>query len=720
MQYNKNNFCERSEKMKYQKLFAIEYNNKQFMIFIDENDITTFLEINDQNEYEYPMLVDYLELYRIFNLQAPYVLYKVPQFSFKNCVKTTKNGIIGLLTVITLLNTIPHVHAADAKIDITNESVTITEIAQSSKQYISIDDTNDLDKYLGQVEVTKELILNAIDDNKSIPEDLKKIVIEQFETNYKKYPTASYRVFYENIKTWEPIILSEDEYYKNFPSGSVANYSALTNKTHFIENAPIEIVLHELSHMYHSFYRELDNYIIFKLDSKTFVALSEGAIDKMVANNTPPKGSRAYTMSNNTLEFLIYLTDYTYEEFSRFGLKPMLQKAVELYPSANFKYINNSLNTIIRASIYNISIKKDAFESLFDELFEACLQKATKEKNYEPFKMFLNIIASETSVDQVNEYFEKYQEHLKKLGCASLVTSTEKKLKTYEKASGIFYDPKDDSKIGFGYFDDDKLYIIKENGTHQIVDKEKNRYQELLFSKFDVIKLRTSINDGDMRTALFNCLDEATPIAPHVYRSVPINMNGQLLGTLNTNNLYVQVGFTEDEEMGYVVLDAEGKTIYKSNKKMTNLSNKISMNILLSYYEKHGKEVELSDILNEPFIKNLQSNNCYFCNFQVEEDKIVVEPVDIIAIPMLFSKYDSYDYYKISECKIYISDENVFLSDTFEYDSELVIDLKDVLDNAGILKDDQHFYTIQMDELLQLIENYIASQKISPNLHKKQ
>ena len=42
--------------MTYKKLFPIKYNNKKFMIFIDENNRQTFLEINNQGEYEYPML----------------------------------------------------------------------------------------------------------------------------------------------------------------------------------------------------------------------------------------------------------------------------------------------------------------------------------------------------------------------------------------------------------------------------------------------------------------------------------------------------------------------------------------------------------------------------------------------------------------------------------------------------------------------------------------
>ena len=46
--------------MTYQELFKIEYNNKNFMIFLDENNRKTFLEIDKLGDYVYPELEDFI------------------------------------------------------------------------------------------------------------------------------------------------------------------------------------------------------------------------------------------------------------------------------------------------------------------------------------------------------------------------------------------------------------------------------------------------------------------------------------------------------------------------------------------------------------------------------------------------------------------------------------------------------------------------------------
>ena len=59
--------------MIYKKLFGIEFNKKKFIIFLDENNRRTFLEMNEKGEYEYCMLEDFLVLSKIFNCNNPYL-----------------------------------------------------------------------------------------------------------------------------------------------------------------------------------------------------------------------------------------------------------------------------------------------------------------------------------------------------------------------------------------------------------------------------------------------------------------------------------------------------------------------------------------------------------------------------------------------------------------------------------------------------------------------
>ena len=187
--------------MTYKKLFSIKYNSQRFMIFIDENNRQTFLEINNQGEYEYPMLEDFVALHNMFNNQEPYICYNIQKFRFKECVKVVKNGVLSLLTVITILNSMPNALAANQNLEITDDSIVISEtISNEEYKYVRPKNQQELEEQLGKINLTKELVLEAIENNNNLPKDIKEVAKEQFETFYKMHPEANYRKFYENVK----------------------------------------------------------------------------------------------------------------------------------------------------------------------------------------------------------------------------------------------------------------------------------------------------------------------------------------------------------------------------------------------------------------------------------------------------------------------------------------------------------------------------------------
>lgn len=734
--------------MNYKELFAIDFNNKKFMVFLDEFNKNTFLEINAKGEYDYPALEDYLALYKIFNISNPFISYIVPSFNFNKCVKVAKGSVLGLLSVITIINSIPNAMALDVSAKLTDENVIISEMSTSTKkQVIVIKDTDSLDEYLGEVKLTKDLILDTIESNKNLPEDIKKIVVEEFEAIYEVHPTANYRIFYENIKTLRVNIYSEEEYYKKFPAGSAASYYSVTNTMNIKEGASKYIISHEVAHSYHSLYHGTSNAILVKSEKHT--ALHEGMIDKMASYVTTEDGTNAYIISKNVLEFLMYLTDYTYEEYSRFGIDFLISKAKKQYKDVDFEYVSSSLNALMRAEIYHLN--SEGLNNMYNELFEACLQKANKINGYEPFNRFIYVFNNSKQSELLNEYFQKYNTKLKDLGYNSeTIKKLEQSLKTYEKANCVLYSETDQSLACFGYEDDNyDLYKINPDGSFSLVNANGSyTYQRFIPRNFDLFRMKVLtkdiINKGslfslvnadgsytyfrliptefgffkmealsedkELNKSLVSILKEDTRISQHKYCPIPIYINGELLTTEMTGNLSIQVGFTKNGKAGFLIYNAEGKIIYKTNDDLRNLSNIDSLNSYLAFCY-YLKELELNDVLNETYLKQYQSMSLGFYNFQVANDQILLEPFVLVTITGLVDGKDWRANYNLLDCKIYIYEDYIYAGN-WDYDPEdydYVIDLETILRFNGFLEDNKPYYTLKMTDLRMMAEYYLKS-----------
>ncbi|MDE5539347.1 MAG: hypothetical protein K2J20_02550, partial [Bacilli bacterium] len=534
-------------------------------------------------------------------------------------------------------------------------------------------------------------------------------------------PNASYRIFYENIKTLKVNIYSEADYNKRFPSGSDANYNSRVNALNLKKNASKDIICHELAHTYHSFYRASSNLIIIKSEKHT--ALNEGMTDLMTDNvaSTNDRIS-SYKISKNVVKFLMYITDSTYEDYSRYGLDYLISEAEKLYPDINFKYISNTLNTMASAEIYRVRVKASPID-LYNELFEVCLKHATKTNGYEPFNKFLYILSETKDSSLVNDYFQKYNEKLKALGYnPQIMKNVGQNSKIYEKANCVIYDPANESSLAFGYEDENyTLYKINADGSSSKVNTEEAMpYCSFLPKNFDLFKLKALTNNKNLKEGVTNTLIGERTVSPHYFSAIPIYNNGKLLTTTMTGSLSIQVGFTKNGKIGFIIYSKDGKVVYKTNENLTNLSNKISLNEYLSSYYYSIGELELTDILSESYIKEYQSKYIGFYNFSVVEDKIVMEPSTIITIIRHIDGKEYRQNYKVSECKLYVYDTFILASglgyEPAGYD--YAISLEEVLKFNDFLVDGVPCYTINMTELTNMTEKYITSLNKELNVPK--
>ncbi len=251
----------------YRKLFTIWYNNKQFCIFLDENNRRTFLEINKKGEYVYPSLEDFTYLHNLYNNHDPFTvdsnLYKFKEF-VQMVGKRAVLGVIIGATVCSTGSTAYNNTLSTYDIELQEDTVVITQkpVFSSKKEQIEILNVNQLDTILGYKEISIEKIHTAIDENDKIPVNHKRYVHLFLNSLVTKYPNVDLRIFYENIKDVDYSIV-DPEYFANQGSKNIGGqYQKFLNRLVIPTNISIDSLYHELSHLTNSYYRENNSEII--------------------------------------------------------------------------------------------------------------------------------------------------------------------------------------------------------------------------------------------------------------------------------------------------------------------------------------------------------------------------------------------------------------------------------------------------------------------------
>lgn len=700
--------------MDYKKMFSIEFNQKEFMLFLGEDGRITFLQMED-NQFKYPFLNDYLALYKIFNLQSPYLF--APVYHFDDFVRFMKKGTVTLLSLAIFFSNVPTALANDIHVDVENNGQIVVVPVMSSKdesdesskkKSVLITDVADLDKYLGKVEVTRDLIVDACNKNQKLPKEIRDIALGEYDKIHTKHPDANYRVFYENMKTLNVNIYSEAEYNKLFPTGSEANYDFMVNAINIKEGASKFIIAHELAHTYYSIFRVVGNVYIVRRDRNT--ALHEGMTDKMAKWYTTSSGG-SYDTSEKILDYLMYLTGFTFEEFSRFGIDRLLSLCKSQYPEVDFEYISKTLNASVASRIFKLKGNKK-LDGLYDELFMACLKKASKANGYEPFNKFL--LTNVNTTTSLTDYYNRYTLQLKSLGYdANKIKAVQDNFKNFEKANCIVYDPADISSIAFGYQAEDyKIYRVESNGKLSLLNQDDYKYQRYTPPNFDLIRMRALTNEEKLTDSLASTLKEDGRLSPHCFSLIPINNDGKLIANTFTGNLFIQVGFTKNKEVGFVISNQDGSLFFSTKEGLGNLSNKVDLNSYLAQCD-YVDSLELGDVLCEDYLKNVQASGNLFNNIDVKEGSIVASLSKMVTIVSEVYGKELQEHFKLNDCKVYVTQYGVFAyaSNQSAFDYDYVIDLKNLLEWSGILKDDVDFYTLSNEELGALANEYLASVK---------
>ena len=692
--------------MTYQKLFPIDYNNKKFMLFLDENNRKTFLEINESGEFIYPILEDFITLHKMYNTREPYLCY-APKFTFKEKVKVIKGSVVSLLTVVIMLNNIPTVLADNQKIKVEADKLIISNetLEQTSKHTAPTNVLEEIAHILGEQNVTKEMVIEAIHKNDNLNNKYKTIAINLLNAITDQYPNFNLIVFYENIKTMKVEEYTIEEFKEKYPEapGGGANYNAFTNQITTIDEVEIEVLYHEMFHATHTIYRQIDNYVITRLEENT-------GIDEVFTNMgaslvVPSKNS--YKEQGKIVEYLLTTVNYTLEDYNNYGVEGLIEKLSNKYPSIDINYISETLNTMSTTAIYQGSeVAIDSCPDLINELFEICLQNISLENGYASFNHFAKIFFNASDPELVFNYLEKYNEKLNQLGYKNIIMKEDalEKFRKYKEVNGV------------GYNTEETYPVLVNEENKKRIDEEGNLIdfsEEFYSTTFDFPSLISSTmfeqyNMFGTSQYWTNISIENGLINPHHIKEIPIYLNDKLLTTNYTSNLFIEVGLTKENKIGFILTDKNGQIIYQSEKELKNLSNRVLFSYYLNNYSQFIEKIELTEVLTDWYLKLFQKETSYIKNIEWIDNEIKIEPLYAINV----IKEDTIEYQYLTDCLITSNNGLITVSNmNLAFPSNIELSekrsLKDILAYSNVLDSNIVEYTFQEGEIITMIENYL-------------
>ena len=272
--------------IEYRKIAKFSYKGNTYQLLVDKDNKYFFLKIDSDGVYSYVSMDEYMAFINIFCRKPSTMMITDEKTGRKSKrLKVVPKVILGT-TAVVLSATVITTAINDAKYDkivaeyaknmgdseyVENsiqkhvsflvedsqeELVVDTKLDSAFNDDVYIFDMEYLDDYLDYKTASKEMLLNALNNNTKIGGQYKILMTEFIDNLCEKYPDVDKRVLYENLKGLEVVECSKDELMmKTLNVDSCACYVRNENKIYTLKDYKYEkgtweyqIIFHEMGH----------------------------------------------------------------------------------------------------------------------------------------------------------------------------------------------------------------------------------------------------------------------------------------------------------------------------------------------------------------------------------------------------------------------------------------------------------------------------------------
>ena len=729
--------------MTYQKLFNINYNNKEFTIFIDEKNRKTFLELTKDGNYIYPTLEDFTYLHNLYN-NTDITQISSSKLSFKECVRYKALT----LSVIALLNLTSCYKKSNLKVEDTNLIITeetlagpnylseSTNITEESNDTINIiTDLKALDTLLGITSVDYDTIKATITNNPNLTIKFQNAANSILNLIINNADNPELRIFYENIQTLKIHELSLEEIKKLSDPNVEAFYDAKENAIYASPSCSPEVALHEMFHVAHFIYLTKDNanyYYGFNIENGLVHGKAlEEALTNYYLKDIYGLKPKSYDLSGKITEFLLSNVSYPYTNYNHTGIRDYLAFLKETYPDISIDYIITYMDTLNESIKNNDTIKiTSTINSLYDELFAITKTNLDKNNPYAKLIPFLNMISKiEGNTEHFYNYFTLFNDFLLSNDIKTLSLEDFKtKYQNLTQIDKYLIFPNSHVEFVFNLVEtttDEPTYTyqtLTEEGS--ILTKTVNTqdcYLNYLPNDANILNtILTYPYESNYQKLITNFNRDNTIISPHRYLPVNLIYNDKVIANLNiTNNDYdneinLYIGTNYEGEITYSIAQ-NNNLIFTTDNNIKYVSNPIPLSYYLTEY--WYEEINLNAILSTDYLTEFLKKSNWFSNVSLKDSQIIVTPlykinytdkeygttlIDITDIYLSKTSDINSDFYVELTCG-YAAPTKISINPDLITD---MVTLKEVMSYFNMLDENITTYSLTKEEIENLFLSY--------------
>lgn len=388
----------------FKKLFAITYNNKKFLILVDENHRKTFLEVASDGKYIYPTYEDYLALYDIYNNHNYDILCDLRKLSYKEAVKYK----LGVLLVAAGIYGFCLGSAIKADVDAKTLNISYTQQVKEVSR-----DSETLAQLYGNDWITRDDVIRVINENDNLSERYKQIAIETMDNLLSLDSNVNLRIYYENMKDVKITELTYDELVKKINASAAGCYFRQSNEIYLTTEylGDYAIAAHEFTHSAFSLSDVIDGQRIVIGDDFGY-SLNEAMTQRIIANKWGNNG--AYDLQQVLLDFfLTNMTDFKYHTYNEESIIGIIDDLKAEYPDVDIDYLIDFIDTLTTSQQTFKDIQNICEVPEFsDELFKIAIKNINRNVIYQSFNSFMEIFKENMDIAFYNKYFDLYNKEL--------------------------------------------------------------------------------------------------------------------------------------------------------------------------------------------------------------------------------------------------------------------------------------------------------------------
>lgn len=393
----------------FKKLFEINYNNKRFLILVDDSHRRTFLEVvNDK--YIYPEYDDYVYLNEIYN-NYDYTIKYDKYLSYKEKVRYKS-----LVLLASVALTFEAGYVGKRVIELGDVGRRELSIQFQGLYKDNCENRCDIDIYYDNEIITKDDVIRVINNNKNFNDYYKRIALEVLDLNLEIDPNINLRIYYENIKDMKIIVHSNEDITEGNTKNVAAHFNALLKEIHLSEDIKNDdaSVAHEFLHAFHNLVDTTKDNVVFINETRGF-ALEEAMTQRIISLKYGY--NPIYGFEQKILDYFINnLDDFDYHLYNEKGILGIIDLLKEKYPDVDIDYLVDYIDTYTQSNNYTDSIKIEPYKNddFCMELFNIAINNIDEFDIYGSINRFKMIFTGHDD-DFYNKYYNLYIEKLNEM-----------------------------------------------------------------------------------------------------------------------------------------------------------------------------------------------------------------------------------------------------------------------------------------------------------------